>query len=159
MFGLILLLLAASCNQKNLHFKDLPAEINKFSGVKYAFIEAVESQNTKFYLLVDTIQYFAGKHAQEAYFQDNNKDLDETTFYIRNTIVDSVRFLISDTTNIVTKTFEYSNITNIGVKATLQIEKFGKILKDPKLSYIKKIPFRINIKDDVVILIEEIYLP
>ena len=81
----------------------------KFTGTKFVHIHKFYFESSPKVLVADTIQFFTGEDASIAYQEDYQKEIDETTFYIRNKNIDSLKFKISNNLKIESKTIDFAN--------------------------------------------------
>lgn len=154
----ILLTIIISCAQKEQKNNTLPNNTGIVS-TKYVFLKDIVEENSKHILIADTIQYFTGASAQKAYKEDHAEEPEESTFYIRNTGVDNIKFPISNSAKIVTKTLENYKNGDSKEGTQLTIGNFKEFLNDSKYSYIKSLPFKISFSGKEITKIEEIYIP
>lgn len=130
-----------------------------FCAELFAFITMVDQSQSINSIQADTINYFTGKLAADEYFKDHSRKLDETTFYIRNSYIDSIRYLISDSIQIKLKTFDHSVDGNYDSSQLGNFDKFCELYNSVDKSYISQLPFKLQIVKNEVISIEEIYIP
>jgi hypothetical protein len=154
LFSILLL----SCKNHDENEQQFDPDKNPFISEIEAFILETESSDLESYILVDSIQYFTGKQAVDAYFKDKGEKPDEATFYIRNEKVDSLKYLVSDTVSIELKTLDYSKGESFPDK-TENFNNFMNFYNSLNKSYITHIPFRLRTVENKVVLIEEIYIP
>jgi len=153
----LVLSILISCTQSDPKIEKESVPALKINGEIYAHILDVNSSGSPYYIILDTINYFVGKEAVEEYMADTGKDLEEQTFYIRNTGRDSLKFHVSDKLKITPRTFDFSS--NEQLKNATKFERFSAFLNSGSIAYISTLPFKIKISDNKVVLIEEIYIP
>lgn len=151
--GIIIL----SCSKNDSDEIKESSELIKFNGIKHVLILKAESTNSQNFIYADTIQYFSGEDAAIAYRIDTGKELEEKTFYIRNNTADSIKFAVSDSLNLITKTFDFTNDNTL--RDVSLFKKFETFISSDIRTYISTLPFKLTIVDNEVVVIEEIYIP
>ncbi|MBI9070947.1 MAG: hypothetical protein JEY94_05080 [Melioribacteraceae bacterium] len=116
---------------------------------KHAFINGFETTPQNNVIIIDEIEFLTGENAINEYKADTGKSPDEETFYIRNRKLDPVKYNVSDTIKIKTKTFEIDDKNSLS--------SFAAVFNSNE--YISKLPFIIDIMGNYIVKIEEIYIP
>ena len=144
-----------ACEQK----QDVPDRSLEYYEVKEAFIIDVLSKEDSKFIVADTIQYLVGEEALKAFRKDHGKELEESTFYIRNTENKTIQLPLSDTVKIIAQTLENNQDGGFKINAELTIDKFIDLYKVESKHDLSVIPFRIHLSGDKVVQIKEIYIP
>ena len=129
----------------------------KFTGTKFVHIHKFYFESSPKVLVADTIQFFTGEDASIAYQEDYQKEIDETTFYIRNKNIDSLKFKISNNLKIESKTIDFANSQKD--KVNNDIKRFAELFNSEIQKYYSSLPFKLSFKEGKVYKIEEVYIP
>jgi hypothetical protein len=129
----------------------------KFTGTKFVHIHKFYFESSPKVLVADTIQFFTGEDASIAYQEDYQKEIDETTFYIRNKNIDSLKFGIAENLNIDLKTINSKNTHNDNVGN--DIKRFADLFNSEIQKYYSSLPFKLSFNEGKVYKIEEVYIP
>ena len=156
---ILFLVLGTACSKETPEKREDTPPAAAFSGTLVVFIQNINSTGQEKTLIADTIKYFTGEEAAAAYYEDHRKEIDERTFYIRNTTIDSVNYFVSDSVNIITKTLNYDSGGDFNLSEGISLEKFGVLFSSENYSFYKQIPFKLKLINGVVEVIEEIYIP
>lgn len=130
---------------------------SQFTGTQFVHIHKLYFESMPKVLLADTIQFFTGEEAAIAYREDYETQIDETTFYIRNKNIDSLKFEISESLNIDLKTIDNKNTQKD--KVGNDIKRFAELFNSEIQKYYSSLPFKLSFKKGKVYKIEEVYIP
>ncbi|MBL1215432.1 MAG: hypothetical protein HND52_18845 [Ignavibacteriae bacterium] len=157
LISIFVMILTFSCDKKNDFAEKLSEP--QLSGVKTVFIKNLIFENDDVFMSADSIQFFTGEKAEQAYREDTGGEIEESTFYIRNKTVDDLKYKLADNVKIIVKTFEYYNQESKLEGKQAELKMFGKLFKNETEKYYSRLPFKITFKNNEVQKIEEIYIP
>jgi hypothetical protein len=151
------MMILLSCDSKKV--SGSMTSIQKFNGIKTVFINKIILEDENSFALVDTIQFFSGEEAVKAYRDDNNSEIDEATFYMRNLEVENIKYELIDDLKILVKTFDYQKQDIPDKEIQGKLKMFSMLFKNDTEDYYTRLPFKLYFTDGIVSKIEEIYIP
>ena len=127
-------------------------------------ISDVLNEGSANYLVIDTVEWFSGDAAVKAFKLDQKEGKNTTNetpggYYIRNDKIDSLKFIISDTANVVMQTLSYNQSGNYNFNEKIPTSKFISLLNDKEYQRFKFKPYKFHILNNEIVSIKEIYIP
>ena len=146
--------------KKEVPAKNLHLDINCTGYI----INDVLNEGSANYLIIDTVEWFSGDDAVKAFNMDKKEGKSKTNetpngYYIRNVKIDSLKFKISDTANVVMQTLSYNQFGNFNFNERIQVSKFISLLNDKEYQRFKFKLYKFHILDNEIVSIKERYIP
>lgn len=132
---------------------------------KAGYIIGLIEKSGKKYLQIDTVEFFTGYEAKKAIELDSKKKNYRpgiemaNGYYIRNIGKDISEFQIDDSAVITMQTFSFDSTGNFHFNEKVDYKSFINLFDSGEGNRYKQIPFRIEIKDGIILSIKEIYIP
>ena len=128
------------------------------------YIKAIQKNGNSNILTIDTVEMYNGEAAEKAFNKDKNEGknkINEITdgYYISNSKVDSLKFRISDTANVIMQTLSYNQNGNYNFNEKIQISKLISLLNNKEYQRFKFKLYDFHILNNEIVSIKEVYLP
>ena len=116
------------------------------------------------FLKIDTVEWFSGEAAVKAFNKDKKEGINKTSelpdnYYIRNLKIDSLKFSVSDTAEVMMQTYSYNQTGNYNFNQKIPVSKFITLLSDKNFERFKFKLYKFHILNNEIVSIKEKYLP
>jgi hypothetical protein len=128
---------------------------------KICYIENIFTKTGTRFVTIDTIEWFQGEKAVNAY----KKDHPESTaplpdgYYIRNRVVKWDTLAIADTAQFVMQTYSHDSEGNFRRNERIDFDHIARLFFEMKQGQYRRIPFWIVISNRRILSIAEQYIP
>lgn len=155
---IIAIFLLSGCN------KDIPQ--NKLSGVqqtketvkKYGFVKNIISDSGKYFVVIDFIDYLKNSDVDSTISDVQKIELPNGYSYV-NKEMKNEKLEIADSAKIILQTFSYDSTGNFNFDQPVKLNDIVKALQKNKNNIFLHSPFKIELADNKVIGLTEIYIP
>jgi hypothetical protein len=154
---LIFILLLQGCNKTIPPQKiEIPASTNSIE--KFGFLKNITKENNKYFATVDFIDYLKNSEIDSTVSENQKIELPNDYSYV-NKKIKIEKIAISDSAKLILQTFSYDSQGNFNFNQSVGLNEIIKAFQESKNNIFLHSPFKIKIKNNQIIPLNEIYIP
>lgn len=155
---LIVIILISGCN-KDIPQKKLSKVPQRKDVVEiYGFVKNIISDSGKYFAEIDFIEYLKNSEIDSTIPDAQKIELPNGYSYV-NKEIKNEKLEIADSAKIILQTFSYDSSGNFNFDQSVKLSEIVKVLQKNKNSIFLHSPFKIEIADNKVAGLTEIYIP
>ncbi len=154
---IVFILLLQGCG-KDAPPQKIEASVTTSIIEKLGFVKNINKESNKYYAEIDFIDYIKNSEIDSTIIDTQRIEVPNGYSYV-NKEIENKKIAIADSAKIILQTFSFNNDGNFNFKQSVGVNEIAKALLEKKDNIFLHSPFRINISNNKIISLTEIYIP
>ncbi len=155
---IIVIFLLSGCNKETPQNKSSDVQLANETIEKYGFVKNIISDSGKYFTVIDFIDYMKNSEVDSTISDAQKIELPNGYSYV-NKEIKNEKLEIADSAKIILQTFSYDSTGNFNFDQSVKLNDIVKALQKNKNNIFLHSPFKIELADNKVIGLTEIYIP
>ncbi len=155
---IIVIFLLSGCNKETPQNKSSEVQQANETIEKYGFVKNIISDSGKYFAVIDFIDYLKNSEVDSTIPDAQKIELPNGYSYV-NKKIKNEKLEIADSAKIILQTFSYDSTGNFNFDQPVKLNDIVKALQKNKNNIFLHSPFKIELADNKVIGLTEIYIP
>lgn len=157
LFPLFFLIALQACSKVTTQ-KKIAEQMQSEVLQRYCYVKDIYKENGKYFALIDFIEHKKNSEIDSAISPQKILQLPGEYSYVNETI-QSNKFEFGDSAKIIMQTFSHTNEGNFVFNQNVTVSLLEDALRENSKPLFLRSPYKVEIKENKIILLSEIYIP